>query len=112
MIEVQLFKFSKRLNSTLLPNGVGLGTTEVSLKQGTSVDTPTLIISMSTTGQVYALWTANYLKMRDEYYWITDIIQLTNNHIELHCKKDVLATYRDAILNTTAFVKYSSSKGR
>ena len=112
MIEVQLFKFTKRLNSTLLPNGVGLGTTEVSLKQGTSVDTPTLIISMSTTGQVYALWTANYLKMRDEYYWITDIIQLTNNHVEIQCKKDVLATYRDNILNTTAFVKYSSSKGR
>ena len=112
MITIKLYKFNKRINSTLLPTGTGLGETEVSLKQGTSIDTPVFILSAQTEGQVRTLWQANYLKMYNDYYWITDIVQLNNNHIELHCKKDVLATYKTDILNTTAFVKYSTSNGR
>lgn len=51
----------------------------------------------------------NYMSFEYRYYWITDIISVTNDIWELHGQVDVLTTYRNHIFNTDAFVLFDST---
>ena len=90
---------SKKKNSTLQPS---LSTSfDVLLKAPTSLHAPTFQIQAGS-------FPYNYLKWDDRYYFVTDVISLHNNIWEVSAKCDVLATFKSAILNTTAYVLYDS----
>lgn len=112
MKNLSLYKVNKRINSTLLPTAEQLiGTMGVALKHATSIDVPTFVIAVG-ADDIDKIWSANYASYEGSYYWITDIVQINNTHVELQCRKDSLATYKEYIKATKAYVIYSSSAGR
>lgn len=99
---VDLFHNTKRLNSTKAAPSTH-ETVDCVFKHGTSILNPVLIITYSGTPDF------NYMQWSDRYYWVTDIISSKNDLWEIHGSLDVLTTYRNHILNTTAFVLYDST---
>lgn len=98
-MKIELFTFKKRNNSTSRPtNGTDK---EVVLKNATSLYNPTFILSE------YENW--NYLKWNEYYYYIDDVVYTRNGVFELQCSIDVLASFKNEILNTNAFVLYSTT---
>lgn len=95
---------SKRQNSTLQPTG---GTVyDVFLKQDTSIINPTFIIDSNNLNL-----NVNYCRCIDtgRYYFIRDII-CRNDHIyEFVCEVDTLASFKDQILASSAFIMYAAS---
>lgn len=102
MPTVSFGTFAKRRNSTKQPASLPDQRT-VKLKESTSYDAPTFII----TGDVFNY---NYAQWGNRYYFITDVRSLHNNLSEIDCVLDVLATYKSDILASTQFVCYSSHR--
>ena len=75
----------------------------VTLKETTSQDQPTFIV----TGNNFNY---NYCEWDGKYYFINEIESLRNNEIAIHCILDPLATYKSYIKASTQFVSYSSSE--
>lgn len=100
-MEIVVFSnFSKKHNSTLLPNG---GTSiSVRLKEDTSIENPSFILSSND-------FSINYVRAFNKYYYVTNIVSIGQGRIEIQCDLDVLATYRSNILSYTAFVERSAS---
>lgn len=92
--------FSKKINSTKRPSG---GTTrQVRLKEACPLLNPVFLLD--TVNYSY-----NYVKWEGRYYWINDIVALTNNVGEYHCSVDVLASWKNDIGNTKAYILRSSN---
>lgn len=92
--------FEKRKNSTKQPlDGSKITKTGVYLKEGTSLEQPVFVLSSND-------FTYNYAQYNGTYYFIDDIVSVKNNLIELHCSKDVLATYKAKIKAASAYVLY------
>lgn len=92
--------FTKRKNSTKIPTATGTDIT-VTLKDDCSADAPVFILNSAayTSG-------INYIQFRTAYYYVDDVISLHNNLVEIHCSKDVLATYKSDITGSTQHVLY------
>lgn len=101
-MNIILYEFNKRLNSTKIVNVSGV-TKSVSLKGVCSTLTPTFILS-GTFDFKY-----NYLKFQDRYYYIEEAKLIREDTYELRCDMDYLATFRSDILATTSYVEYSAS---
>ena len=94
--------FSKRRNSTKQPTEqTPHRDTELVLKEKTSFINPSFFLAFP---EQYV-----YLKAWNYYYFIDSISYDINGASYVTCSIDVLATFKNAILNTSAFVKYSSS---
>lgn len=105
-MQLKLFNFSKRRNSTKQPPTDYPATiVEVFLKNPTSVSEPTFIIS----GVNVISEAINYCLWEDRYYFVTDITYLNNDNCEIQCSIDVLATFKTQIHNMTAFVLYANT---
>lgn len=103
-MQLKLFNFSKRRNSTKQPpTDYPATTVEVFLKKPTSVSEPTFIIS----GVNVLSEAINYCLWEDRYYFVTDITYLNNDNCEIQCSIDVLATFKTQIHNMTTFVLYA-----
>ena len=94
--------FTKRKNSTLQPASSDGTTVTARLKENTSTANPVFILQ----GGVSAV---NYVQAFARYYFVNDVVSLSNNMHELHCSIDVLATYRSTIRSYTAFVERAAS---
>lgn len=103
MATVNFGSFSKRRNSTKQPSGLS-DSRVVKLKDLTSVDAPTFILTGNEFNYNYAEWDGRF-------YFITDIRSMHNNLIEVDCVIDPLATYKSYILASTQYVTYSSQLG-
>ena len=103
MIDIYLYNFKKRLNSTKQPAiSAGLKVSCV-LKQPTNEYAPHFILDgISTFGY-------NYLSWGDRYYFIEDVTVLSNTRDEIICKLDPMATFKTEIGNTKAFIEYAAS---
>lgn len=101
MPTVSFGTFSKRRNSTKQPASLSDQRT-VRLKETTSVDHPTFILTGDQFNYNYAQWGSRY-------YFIEDIRSAHNGLTEVDCVLDVLATYKSEILASTQFVSYSSN---
>lgn len=97
---ITLYNFTKRINSTKQPSGGEQ--VDVKLKDGTSNLTPAFYLS-----NINNAW--NYLKYNDRFYYITSITTVRNSYYLIECSIDVLATYKQDIQATSAYVKYSAS---
>lgn len=102
MLTISLISTNKRKNSTLQPTGSV--EYKVSLKDGCSIDMPTFILNATNINGY------NYCFCKDwqKYYWITSRTY-DRGVWYISCTCDLLATYKAAILDTTAFVVRSSS---
>ena len=103
--EVVLFEnFSKRRNSTARPLTAGSSVPFV-LKENTSVVNPTIRLRANLdVNYNYA-----YIPSWGLWYYIADRATLANGFVEYTLSVDPLATLRDNIFNTRAFVVYSTS---
>ena len=107
MITLQFGVVRKKRNSTYIPQDSELPATQyASLKNGCSDHNPVFLLS--NTNNVFPF---NYVKWDNWYYFIDDVVREKNQLVSVHCSLDVLATYKTDILNTTAFVAYSSISG-
>ena len=80
--------FSKRKNSTKQPSG---GTAfNVVLKENTSLMRPAFLVSSVN-------WSWNYASAFGNYYYITDIVAVSNNTFRVECALDEMATFKSAI---------------
>lgn len=100
MAQVSFGVFSKRRNSTKQPTTLS-DTRTVVLKENTSQDNPTFLVTGNNFNYNYCMWDG-------KYYFIDDIVSVRNNLMEVRCVMDVLATYKAEILATTAYVLYDS----
>lgn len=100
---IQLFNFSKKHNSTAVPDSTSGVELTVRLKSETSIWTPQFILSSDD------IPTYNYVKWDDRYYFVSNVIKGNNNIVYIECVIDVLGTWRSDILSTTTFVERSSS---
>lgn len=92
----------KKRNSTLRPSG---GTTvECVLKTPTNTLEPTFQISSNHANAKYVIWGSRY-------YFVDDVTYVTNDIVEVSCRLDSLATYKDQILNTTQLIERSATLG-
>lgn len=83
-----------------------LATLTGSLKEGTSVINPTIMLEGS-PATVQQIVTSNYLHISDfgRYYFIRDISSVRTNLWEVSCHVDVLQTYADQIKAQTAIIQ-------
>ncbi len=102
MIEIIAFdNFSKRKNSTKQPIDSDGTVLNVALKGECSLVNPSFFIS-GTTG-----W--NYIKAFGLYYFVDRVAYDINGAQYINCSIDVLASWKPSILNTSAFVSFSTS---
>lgn len=100
-MEITLYSdFAKRHNSTKQVNTSGV-IKNVVLKEKCSVVHPSFFIS-DVTGYTY-------LKAWNIYYFIDRILYDINGAQYIECTVDVLGTWKQQILATTAYVEYSTS---
>lgn len=99
-MEINLYNFTKRRNSTKRPSKGIL--VNVNLKEGCSHYNPSFILTTNPTNYSYLSWGT-------WYYYITDIVNTRNGVWTISCEIDVLATWKDDIKSTSAYVLYSSS---
>lgn len=99
-MNVTFYSFSKRPNSTARPTG---GTViECAMRSGFSPFKPKLEVRGNPTGY-------NYMVIDDDYFYITDcIFNAEENFFIVEGERDVLATFRDAILNSTQAILRTS----
>lgn len=107
MITLQFGVVRKKRNSTYVPQDSELTAIQyASLKDGCSDHNPVFLLNNA--NNVFAF---NYVKWDNWYYFIDDVVRERNQLVSVHCTLDVLATYKSEILQTTAFVSYSSVSG-
>lgn len=109
---LSFYQTTKARNSTFVPPVAG-STTEVLLKDSTSVIRPTFRMRLSEKGMSTAteLMQYNYCYCAEfkRYYFIRNITAETAVIFLIECEVDVLATFREDILNTKAFIVYGEN---
>ena len=107
---VQLYKFAKRENSTAepLPGDLTRLDLTVQLKEECSMVRPVLILSRGiVTGFNPNMYNYAVIPVWQRYYFIRDW-QWLNGVWEAQLEEDVLASFKDAIGDTTAYVTRSA----
>lgn len=100
-MQIELFSFSKRKNSTKKPQGAG-SVVSCALKEETSVLFPSFELVTNPT-------TYNYVKAFGFYYYVTDCTYVRNNLWRISCRIDELATWSDTIKATRAYIEYTDT---
>jgi hypothetical protein len=101
-MEVKLWKdFEKRRNSTKQPTSETYVTKEVRLKDACSLTNPVFFLSDT---ELYS-----YVQWKGLYYFVDKIVFDIDGAETISCTLDVLASWKSEILNTSAFIKYSTS---
>ena len=101
--KLKAWKFAKRVNSLAIPESAG-AEYNILLKESCSLDAPVFLLSVND-------FPCNYLFFEGKYYWLTDTKYIRNNLMEISANIDVLASYREEILNTTQHIARSTSNG-
>ena len=100
---VKLGTFSKKVASTARPDTSAWLSVNAVWKQDKDIDAPTLTLYLpDLTG--YPQWNYMYIPEVSSYYWITGIVSVRANVWEVSGVMDFLATWRDAIMQTSAFI--------
>ena len=103
MIEIILYHFSKKKNSTKQPTGQGTSVPCL-LKSETTFQNPTFVIQLPLNGMLQY----NYLKWADHYYFIDTTTSINAGQTEISCTEDTLATYKSEIGSYTCFIERSN----
>ena len=95
------YTFSKRKSSTLQPTGSGTQI-DLQLKSGTSLISPTFLISHS--GRP----TYNYVTYEGRNYFVNDVTSVRNDLWEVSCTEDFLGSWKSDIGTTSAYILYAT----
>jgi len=96
-MQITLYEnFAKKDNSTLRPS-IGGTVIDCFLKNSTSITNPTFVLTVENFNITYVKWD-------DRYYFVSDIMSIKNGVIELSCSLDVLATYKEQILQNLILI--------
>ena len=102
---VYLGSFKKRINSTKQPDYSQWQSYNIVLKQAPlDYDRPTILIEAEFAA--LAPQNLNYAVMFGRFYWITGMRAVRTNLTEIDMAFDILASNREEILNTKAFIEY------
>lgn len=103
MRDIYLGIVNKRLNSTFKPSIDEMDRYSVFFKEGFSYENPIVILSYDDLLPWY-----NYMYIPDigTYFWVDEKKALQNGRWQITAHIDVLATYREAIKSTQAFIEY------
>lgn len=101
MPTVSIGTMDKRINSTKQTFSSAFSA-DCKLKEPCSMEAPVFIVQGLSKGSFY-----NYASFEGRYFWVDDIVYVTNNLQEVHCHLDPLATYKDDIKSTFAYVQYA-----
>lgn len=108
-LDVTLYKFNKRANSTKKPILEPSKMLNCLLLDNTSVINPVIVIEQDSTFNARDYNYAHIQQLGSRYYFINDI-QTDQNLWYLYLSVDVLATYRASIRNSSQYVIRSSSE--
>lgn len=78
------------------------------LKNESSIINPIIVASISANAA--SSYNYIYIESFNRYYYINDAISIRNGITELHCKVDVLMSFRTEILNNTAIIERSETE--
>lgn len=92
--------FNKRKNSTKRPTGGSAR--NVVLLDDVSLYSPVFECN-------YWDYNDNYCKWAGRYYYVTDVVSKNRDIFSVHCEIDPMATWKDDIMGTNAFVTFSTS---
>lgn len=95
--------FSKRRNSTKIPSGTG-NVVSCVLKEDTSITRPTIKLH----GHTFFNVSYGYIADFGRYYFINEM-KTVGPDTEIDLTVDVLATYKTAIGNTSAYILYDTA---
>lgn len=99
-MQVKFGFFAKDRDSTKRPpDNFGDLITDCKFKEPTSLTHPVFIVN--STNQY------NYAKMEGRYYYVDEIVRITNTISEYHCTVDALATWKTAIGSSRQYVTRS-----
>lgn len=110
-MQVTLYKFTKRLNSTKIPSGSDGKTFNCQLKDETSFLNPVLKLAPNTlTSGLFSPDAYNYafIPYWQRFYYITDW-KYINSVWECYLSVDVLASFKTEIGNTQAYIIRSNT---
>ena len=97
-MELQLFQ-NKSSENTINKDLTLITTKNINLKQSTDLY-QTFLVFKNDNSTDYSK--VNYAKMLSKYYFVSHETLQNNSLIRLHLKEDVLETYKDDILNSSA----------
>lgn len=99
-MQITTYNFAKEPNSTKQPASGGT-VHNVVLKEPCSLFHPVFRLNGFSH-------TDNYVKWGSRYYFIEDIVQVTNSEAEYHCREDVLATFKSYIGSSSQYITRSA----
>lgn len=103
-IEVTFYQFNKDRNSTAQPNNVTLQYVEtVTLKEGSSVLNPVLLLSFGESSPV--AWNYAHIDAFLRYYYIENWTNVRGGLWECSLTVDVMGTYKNAIGTSYQFIE-------
>lgn len=102
MATIEAYTFSKKHNSTKQPTGSGRSLS-VKLKENTSVLAPHFYV------HDYS-FSDNYIKWGSRYYFVEDIISISNGMAEYVCSSDAMATFKSDIGSSAQYVLRAASQ--
>ena len=97
-MELQLFQ-NKSSENTINKNLILITTKNINLKQSTNLYQTFLVFKNDNATDYSKI---NYAKMLSKYYFVSHETLQNNSLIRLQLKEDVLETYKDDILNSSA----------
>lgn len=97
-MELQLFQ-NKSSENTINKDLTLITTKNINLKQSTNLYQTFLVFKNDNSTDYSKI---NYAKMLDKYYFVSHETLQNNSLIRLHLKEDVLETYKDDILKSSA----------
>ena len=97
-MELQLFQ-NKSSENTINKDLTLITTKNINLKQSTNLYQTFLVFKNDNTTDYSKI---NYAKMLNKYYFVSHETLQNNSLIRLNLKEDVLETYKDNILNSSA----------
>ena len=97
-MELQLFQ-NKSSENTINKDLTLIATKNINLKQSTNLYQTFLVFKNDNTTDYSKI---NYAKMLSKYYFLSHETLQNNSLIRLQLKEDVLETYKDDILNSSA----------
>lgn len=101
-MEVTFYRFSKKVNSTKQPSEQG-ESVSATYKDDCDINNPVITVSKDISNM-------NYAKIGNSYFFISLIESVAYNLWRVTLVKDLLATYKANILNTTAFVNRATQR--
>lgn len=115
-ISITLYQVSKQLISTYKPADRFIYKTVTGdFVEECSFLEPTVILSREENQNItrfnYAsiTWPADTAYAKTRYYWVTKKTIMPDGRLRIEMNEDMLATWKDAILNTTQFIERASS---